>query len=753
MPQAPRPRAAIWTTKSRSKNSDSQALKTQAGNENSFRSTDIFVLAFPMSWEHIKRGIRKSAKASLALAGFLSAVWPAVIPQVAEAAETVATGDMAISWTILGVGVIMGIALTLIVFSLRRVRDHGRALKEGRLFRDVADFAGDWVWEMDADLRFTYLSARFFELFPIAPESILGKTRGEYTGADADDRDWRNHFRDLGARRPFRDFKYSHKDGEGRTRHIRISGRPVFDTERIFKGYQGTGTDLTAEIEATAQAARAKATLADAIASISAGFALFDSEDRLVLCNNQYRDAHPLVKELALPGTPFEDIVRGFVRAGQYDPSMGKAEAWVKQRMEYHRNPPSNHEQCMADGRWLHVSEFGTHDGGTVLLLTDITERKRSEAALEESEERFRNLIEGSVQGVLIHVDHKPQFANQAYADIFGYDSPEEVVAQKSALEHVALRERDRMKAYNYARVRGEDAPATYVFEGIRKDGTRLWLENRGRAVTWKGQTAVQRTVVDITERKQAEEDLRLAKEAAEIANRVKSEFLANMSHELRTPLNSVIGFSEMIKDQILGPDKTSRYREYAADIFASGKHLLGLISDILDVSKIEAGEMDIAVETIDVGEVIEICARMIRERADKAEVTLTIGGAEGCPALLGDERRLKQILLNLLSNAVKFTPPRGKVSIGAGLTKDGGVRLWVADTGIGIAPEDISMVLKPFGQVEPAFYKSHDGAGLGLSLAKSLSELQGSELMIESEPGQGTTVSVLFPAEKNRRR
>ncbi len=710
------------------------------------------MLIFGMSGERIHRGTRNPAKVSLALAGLLSAAWPALAlgaAKAAAAAETAAAAEMTISWTILGVGAIMGIALTLMILSFRRIRAHGRALKGGGHFRDVADFAGDWVWEMDSDLRFTYLSARFFELFPVAPETILGMTRGEFIGADDEDRVWRNHLLDLDARRPFRDFKYSLKDRDGRTRHLRISGRPLFDAEGAFKGYQGTGTDLTAEVEATAQAARAEATLADAIESITAGFALFDSNDRLVLCNSQYRGVHPVVRELAVPGTPFEDIIRGAARAGLYGDSMGESEEWVKKRMEHHRNTPSDHEHFLTDGRWVHVREFDTHDGGTVLLWTDITQRKRSEAALEESEERFRNLIEGSVQGVLIHAGHKPLFANQAYAEIFGYDSPDEVVAQESALEHVAPRERARMKAYSAARVGGGDAPATYVFEGIRRDGTRIWLENRGRAVTWKGQAAVQRTIVDITERKQTEEDLRLAKEAAEIANRAKSEFLANMSHELRTPLNSVIGFSEMIKDQILEPDNISRYREYAADIFTSGKHLLGLISDILDVSKIEVGEMDIAEETIDVAEAIETCARMIRERADKAAVTLTIDGADGCPALLGDERRLKQILLNLLSNAVKFTPPRGMVSIGAGSTKGGGVRIWVADTGIGIAEEDISKVLKPFGQVESAFYKSHDGTGLGLSLAKSLSELQGAELMIESEPGQGTTVSVLFPAEK----
>jgi len=685
-----------------------------------------------------------SARAPVVLAGFFLAVFPRAV----TAAETVVAGNTASAMPILGVGVLMGIALALIVLSLRRIRDHGRALKEGGRFRDVADFVGDWVWEMDTELRFTYLSARFFELFPFAPETILGKTRTEYIGTAANDSVWQNHLRDLDAQLPFRDFKYSLTDETGRRRHVRISGRPVFDAKRTFKGYQGTGADLTAEVEATAQAAKAEANLADAIESISAGFALFDSEDRLVLCNTRYRDSDPVMRELAVPGMPFEDTVRCLARAGLYAPSMGETEAWIKKRMEYHRNTPSDHEQHFAD-RWEHVREFGTHDGGTVVLWTDITERKRAEAALEESEERFRNLIEGSVQGVLIHINHKPLFANQAYAEIFGYPSPEVVMALENALDHVAPHERARMKAYTEARGEGQEAPDVYVFEGLRQDGTGIWLENRVRVVTWKGQAAVQRTVVDITERFQAEEDLRRAKEAAEFANRAKSEFLANMSHELRTPLNSVIGFSQVIKDQMLGSDNMPQYRSYAADIFASGNHLLNLISDILDVSKIEVGEMDIAEENIDVDKAIKSCTRMIRERADKADIFLGIEVDGGCPALLADERRIKQILLNLLSNAVKFTPPEGRVYIGAGVTEDGCIRLWVADTGIGIAPQEIPRVLKPFGQVESAFYRSYEGTGLGLSLVQSLSDLHVAELAIDSQPGRGTTVSILFPAAR----
>ncbi|MBC8339307.1 MAG: PAS domain S-box protein [Alphaproteobacteria bacterium] len=802
-------------------------------------------------------------------------------PALAAGVSGVGAGEFWDSWPALALGLILGTGLASAVFLSRRSRGHGTVLEggDGEHFRQIAEFAGDWVWEMDRDFRFTYISDRFFELYALTPDAILGKTRGEFKGAGTDNPDWKAHLKVLESRKPFRDFTYPMIDPNGKPRHIRVSGRPLFGTDGVFRGYQGTGTDLTAEIEATRQAARAEATLLDAVESIDAGLALFDADDRLVLYNSRYRDAHPALKTLAIAGTRFEDIVRGFMAAGLYDASMGSGEELVKARMELHRNTPSNHEQRMADGRWVDVHEYATHDGGRVLLLTDITERKKTEQAiqesearlravldhspasialkdsdgryllynkvfaewmnisgdemigrtlsdvypvedfkkvrardqevmtrrqgierevqrtfpdgktrttmvykfpvfgpgvgntesisgvgsvnvdisrrkeaeqaLEESEARFRNLIEGSVQGVLIHADNKPLFINQAYADIFGYDSPEEMIALGDALTHVAAHERDRMKSYSAARVQGKDAPVTYGFEGVRKDGTRLWLENRARGIIWKGQPAVQRTLVDITERHQADENLRRAKEEADIANRAKSEFLANMSHELRTPLNSVIGFSEILKNRLLGPPENPKYQEYAADIHFSGRHLLSLISDILDVSKIEVGELDVAEDPLRPDDMIAACVRMIAERAERANVDLLVETANGCPSLLADERRLKQVLLNLLSNSVKFTPPGGKIVIGAGQTDDGGLRFWVSDTGIGISAEDIPKVLKPFSQVAHSSTRSHEGTGLGLTLSKSLSELQGGRLDIESEPDQGTTVSITFPVGK----
>jgi signal transduction histidine kinase len=252
----------------------------------------------------------------------------------------------------------------------------------------------------------------------------------------------------------------------------------------------------------------------------------------------------------------------------------------------------------------------------------------------------------------------------------------------------------------------------------------------------------------DVTDLYQTQHQIQEAKEAAELANRSKSEFLANMSHELRTPLNAIIGYSEAMKQNLFGP-LSEHYGEYARDIYDSGRHLLSLINDILDLSKIEAGKMELAEEAVDLGDLLETCVRVVRERARTAGLDLTVDTGKELPTLLGDSRAIKQILLNLLSNAIKFTPSGGGIAVRARESDDKSLTLEVSDSGIGIDANDISRVLAPFGQVDSAFKRSHQGTGLGLPLVKKLAELHGGELFVDSKLGQGTRVSVVFPAAR----
>jgi signal transduction histidine kinase len=237
------------------------------------------------------------------------------------------------------------------------------------------------------------------------------------------------------------------------------------------------------------------------------------------------------------------------------------------------------------------------------------------------------------------------------------------------------------------------------------------------------------------------------AKEMADRSNRIKSEFLANMSHELRTPLNAIIGFSEMIGTEVLGPG-LPRYREYATDIHGAGKHLLSLINDILDLSKAEAGKLELHAEPVELAGLIQECARLIEGRATEQKLRIALDVA-ALPLLFVDRLRIKQILLNLLSNAVKFTPEGGVVSVEAGRDTTGRVVVCVRDTGIGIAPEMIPLAFEPFRQIDSALSQKYEGTGLGLPLVKKLIELHEGEVRLESISGKGTSVFISFPASR----
>ncbi len=499
-------------------------------------------------------------------------------------------------------------------------------------FEDIARLSNDWVWEIDREFHFRFVSERIFEMIGVPARFLLGQVLnvcGRFDGFP--ESNYAGH-PSREAMSPFRNVHYEMQTADGERRLFRLSGVPIFESDTgQFLGFRGIAHDMSVQAMAEARVFAAQTRLVDAIESIPQGFALFDGSDILLLCNSAYDELLTGSNGQTLVlGTRYAEILKSSANAGRFSGTNEETAAFMAACIDHHRQVTERFEFQLSDGRWVLKSVDRTGDGGLVEVWDDITEIKQREASLRLAEEKTRRALD-----------------------------------------------------------------------------------------------------------------------LAEAGNRVKAEFLATMSHELRTPLNAIIGFSEIIKDEIYGPTGHASYKEYAADIHSSGTHLLSIISDILEFSKIEAGKLQLSETIVNLRSILETSIRIIEARAQQGAVKLNIELPADLPRLKADETRLKQIVINLLSNAVKFTPSGGTVRLSATADQKDGCRFVVSDTGIGMAPEDIPLALAPFGQIESQLSRRFEGTGLGLTLAKTLVEAHGGLLTLESAPNVGTTVTVSLPASR----
>jgi len=629
-----------------------------------------------------------------------------------------------------------GTALSVVdITDLKRAE--GALRKSEALFRAVVNHSPTKIHIKDVEGRYTLINKEAEKLFGVTDEAGRGKTSYDLFPKDVADA-FMAHDRAVieSSQAVENEEEFTIEDGVHTFLTVKF---PIFDLDGVA-AVGAIGTDITERKRAEDTVRR----LAAAIEGLTENFALYGPDDRLIMCNRNYRELNAPIAEATKPGVTFEEHARAMAKHGLAPMARGREDEWVRKRMERHRNPGEAFEVARQDGRWLLVREQRMADGSTATIATDITERKRAEEALRESEARLANILDNSPAPIYFK-DPEGRFliANRQYeqmyrvkfADIRGKTSKQIFggALGEQFWEHDQTVLKDRKVVEREEHIFGRSY-LTLKFPIVDPTGELLGL---GGIET------------DVTEIKRAEKDLRDAKEHAEFANRAKTEFLANMSHELRTPLNSILGLSEMLMNETVGPLGSPKYLEYAQDIHTSGHHLLGLISEVLDLSKIEAGELEIIEGEIDVTDAVSTCVRMIEGRSSMQAPRVRVEFANGLPRLLGDERRFKQILLNLLGNAVKFTPQDGTVSLAAEVCSRGRFTIKVADTGIGIAAADIPKVLEPFGQVRDVFTRKHEGTGLGLYLAKSFTEMHGGTLDIDSALGQGTTVTLRFPKER----
>jgi PAS domain S-box-containing protein len=385
-----------------------------------------------------------------------------------------------------------------------------------------------------------------------------------------------------------------------------------------------------------------------------------------------------------------------------------------------------------------------TGDRKLIALLRDTTERRRLEEALRQSESTFRSLFSANPIPMWAYDVETLRFleVNDAAITQYGYTRAEFLAMTVLDLAPVepapAARAAERRVVPAFGRLG--------TCRHRKADGSEIAVDAVSHRLAFDGHPAAIMAAIDVTEQKRAEEEIRRAKEAAEAASRAKTELLANMSHELRTPLNAIIGFSEIMQSGLFGPLGSAKYDGYVGDIRHSAGHLLTVITDILDLAKIEANSFRLEEEVVEPGEIIVSALRLVKPRADCVGVALVHDKRHSDVVVKVDEMALKRVLINLLANAVKFSEPGGSVTVRSEFDAQGALAISVADQGIGMAPEEIPIALTPFRQVNSGLQRKYEGTGLGLPIAKQLVELHGGTLAIASAPGAGTTVTVLLP-------
>ena len=484
--------------------------------------------------------------------------------------------------------------------------------------------------------------------------------------------------------------------------------------------------------------------LAAAIEELPQGICVYDPDCRVRLFNPAY--AAIMAGAPLAVGERLEDIVRRRVAAGEFGP--GDPAALVERLLAYDRTRAQTRRRRRPNGVFLESRWVPLADGGFMLVCTDITPLVESEHAVRRRVAEMDLMLAGLRHGVILWgPDRRLVAANPMAAELLGLP-PEQMPPGCTHAELI-----DALQARGYlgsgvlaqgvaAELKGRDWQQPWVRHFVNPAGR--FIERRAKPVAG-GMNLT--TFTDVTESREAERAMRRAKEAAEAANQAKSRFLATMSHELRTPLNAVIGFSEALL-AVASAGPSARAGEYASAINQAGRQLLGLIDSVLDVARLEAGQFDLTEAVLDPARLVRTALRQFEGAAEAGGIELRVDLPAALPGLRADRRRMSQVLHQLLSNAVKFTASGGTVTVG--IRCDAAMlRLWVADTGIGIPEADLARVFDPFTQLDARLARRFPGAGLGLYLARALVQSHHGTLGLTSEPGMGTVAEIRLPAER----
>ena len=475
--------------------------------------------------------------------------------------------------------------------------------------------------------------------------------------------------------------------------------------------------------------------LATAIETMPDAFALYDGEDRLVLSNQRFRQNHGMTLDEAQSGPEFAALLKRDLSADRFPAAKPDATGWLAKRIARHNNPSAPFEEPFMHDRWLQIAERRTRRGEVVSIATDVTQLKLRELELKESSVRFRQLAEASFDGIVVVEDRRISRFNDHLNDIFGWTAGE---LQGEAID--ILFAPGTEEAWNEAL--GQTVLRARETLAQHKDGHVFNVELSSRAID-HGQTRseIVFSIRDISERKQAETEMRAAKDAAEAGSRAKSDFLAMMSHEIRTPMNAIMGMTTMLMNSDLHPQQ----KAYATTAQDSAEGLLVILNDLLDLSKLEAGKLNFEEANFDLPELALGVMELLSSHAD--EKGLSVHGDWHDltnPRVKGDPTRVRQLLLNLLGNAIKFTE-EGNVTLRISQedpSQEGriGTFVEVIDTGIGISREHQARLFEPFSQADATVNRRFGGTGLGLAICRRLVDAMGGEIGVASDHGKGAT-------------
>jgi PAS domain S-box-containing protein len=629
----------------------------------------------------------------------------------------------------------------------RRELEHSEAR-----FRDIAEVAADMIWETDSNHRFT----TFTTDGPNTARSLrdpraeaMGKTRWEFAGTDpeTDDR-WRQHKADLDAHRPFRQFRFSHGSPDGSTRHVSVSGKPVFDESGAFCGYRGTATNETTVVEAQQRARRADALLRDAVDSISEGFVIYDDEDRLVMCNEAYRRLYADNAATMVPGARFEDVLRTGLANGLYADADGRYDEWLAERLRRHRAADGPIESRLRDGRWALVSERRMASGGIAGLRIDITALKQVQASLRESQAQLSQAQRVSNTGSMVRDFRigRAVWSDQLYR-IFGLKPDESPPTFAGFLNFIHRDDRAMVEAAISAGQSGVKQP-DLQYRIVRPDGTVRWVHRAVEVVidgAGKPVSALT-TFKDITEQRASE--LRQAELEKQLRHSQKLEALGTLAggiaHDLNNTLVPILALSKLALKTVPGDNPVHKD---LATIATACERARDLVRQILAFSR----KQELVKEEIDLGAVTRETLVML-----SASVSSTINLAADLaevPPMLGDAGQLQQVIVNLVANAAHAIGKRsGTITVALSPVTRGPVapaqqiRLTVTDTGCGIAAENLARVFEPFFTTKPV----GEGTGLGLSVVHGIIVAHGGSIDVQSAPGKGTEFLILLPATEN---